>query len=97
MKHRSVPGLSGDKIRTFCRKNRQRDCSSAVPMDAVPLYRNCSMPPPAAIAEADRGDLRRSPLTYRKMGRKSKYPKPPYNSPILFDIGPLPYVQLSNL
>ena len=25
---RSVPGLSGDKIRTFCRKNRQLDCSS---------------------------------------------------------------------
>jgi hypothetical protein len=37
-----------------------------------------------------------SPVTFRKLGRESKHPKPPYNSPILFDIGPLPYVQLSN-
>jgi hypothetical protein len=28
--------------------------------------------------------------------RESKYPKPPYNSPIPFDVGPLPYVQLSD-
>src|SRR2546423_1420977 len=29
-------------------------------------------------------------------GRESKYPKPPYNFPIPFDIAPLPCVQLSD-
>jgi hypothetical protein len=51
MRHRSVPGLSGDKIRTFCSKNRQLDALGGA-YGRGSLYRNCSMPRPAAIAEA---------------------------------------------